>query len=58
MLVNIETNGNRCNFEFCRHYLDGECQDEKARKECEDIAYAVLCIDVENEDERNDSKDE
>lgn len=38
----------KCNFTTCRYNKDGSCQNEEARKECVEIAKAVLCI-KENE---------
>lgn len=48
MLVNININDNKCNYVECVHYLDGECQDDAARKDCIDIAKGVLCIEEVN----------
>ena len=51
MLVDLNINNNKCQFEHCRHFENGECLDDKARKDCVDIAMAVLCIkdEVKNE---------
>lgn len=39
---------NNCRFEFCRNYEDGKCLNETDRKNCLDIAMAVLCINEED----------
>lgn len=44
--VNLETN--RCRFEQCINYEDGKCLNEDDRKNCLEIALAVLCIDEES----------
>lgn len=51
MLVNLNIKNNKCQFEQCRHFDNGNCLDDKARKDCVDIAIAVLCVkdEVENE---------
>jgi len=54
-VLNLEINlrENKCHFEQCVHYADGECQSEDARKNCLDIALAVLCCE-ESYDEGQD----
>lgn len=37
-----------CRFEQCRNYEDGKCLNEDDRKNCLEIALAVLCIDEES----------
>lgn len=49
MLFKIEINDNKCHFEQCRHYEAGECLSEEARRDCLEIASAVLCLDKEPE---------
>jgi len=44
MKVEIDTEKMKCNFKECQHYEDGVCQDSKSRKDCVEIAIAVLCI--------------
>ena len=34
----------KCNFTSCRYNADGECTDDKARKECIEVYEKVLCI--------------
>lgn len=46
--INENIKSNNCNFEFCRNYEDGKCLNAEDRKNCLEIAMAVLCI---NEDE-------
>lgn len=46
-MLNLEINlrENKCHFEQCIHYVDGECQSDDARKNCLEIALAVLCCE-------------
>lgn len=46
----IETENNKCNFRECRNYENGECLDDKARKDCVEMSMAILCISQEDED--------
>lgn len=50
-LAVIDTETDRCNFPFCRFHVDGICHSEEHRKDCLDIALAVLCLDKKGEDE-------
>ena len=52
MTVEIDVKSNRCNFPECRHYVNGECTSEEHRKDCLEIAIAVLCLDKEIPDVR------
>lgn len=52
MLKEIDVKSDNCNYEFCRHYENGKCQDADARKECLEIATSVLCIDKDKENEQ------
>lgn len=52
MLVDVSIGEDRCNYEFCRHFENGKCRSADARKECLEIAIAVLCIDKDKEDEQ------
>ena len=47
MLVNIDIKSNKCNFEQCRYFDAGVCLNDEARKDCVEIATAVLCINDE-----------
>lgn len=53
MQIEVDLKRNNCHYEQCRHYEDGMCLNDKARRDCLDIALAVLCIedkfDVERE---------
>lgn len=51
MRVDIDIKNNKCRFEQCRHFSDGECLSDEARKDCIDIALAVLCLDKEVDNE-------
>ena len=51
-MVEIDYKSNRCNFPECIHYESGICADMKARKDCLDIALAVLCLN--NEEDTNE----
>lgn len=57
MQVDIDIAKNNCHFEQCRHYLDGECQNNEARKDCIEIAVSVLCIEDILDDKREDRTD-
>lgn len=39
---------NNCNFHNCRHYRSGKCMNNTARKDCLEIALAVLCVTSES----------
>nr|DAI88273.1 MAG TPA: hypothetical protein [Caudoviricetes sp.] len=47
MKVDIDLQSNKCNFPECQEYEDGVCTSEEHRKDCLDIALAVLCLDKE-----------
>ena len=47
MQVNINIEKNNCQFEQCRYYEDGICLSDEARRDCVEIATAVLCISDE-----------
>lgn len=51
MRVDIDIKNNRCDFEQCVHHYDGICINNQARKDCLEIALAVLCINKEVTDE-------
>lgn len=55
-MLNLEINlrENKCRFEQCVHYEDGECLNDAARKNCLDIALAVLCCEDKGYDEGQD----
>lgn len=40
----IEPNYKKCNFTSCRYNADGECVNDKGRKECIEVSEKVLCI--------------
>ncbi len=44
MLVETDLTKNNCNFRNCRHFRSGKCMNPTARKDCLEIAFAVLCI--------------
>ena len=44
-----EENENKCDFECCINHVDGCCMDKDARKECLEMAYAILCMGEDNE---------
>jgi hypothetical protein len=44
MRINLEIPKDDCDFEFCRYFEDGKCLSESARKDCLEIALAVLCV--------------
>lgn len=48
MLGKIDLKSNNCNFEQCQNYEDGKCLNKDDRRNCLEIAMAVLCIDTEN----------
>lgn len=39
----------RCDFETCRYNEDGICQNEDERKECVEVSRMVLCLEGEDE---------
>lgn len=44
---------NKCHFENCINYDDGECQDAEMRKLCIEMSLAILCQDeVEDGDKQ------
>lgn len=49
--VDIDIKNNKCDFENCVHHHDGICINNQARKDCLEIALAVLCINQEVTDE-------
>lgn len=53
MLIEIDTTKNDCRYEYCKHYDEGKCLDDNARKDCLEIAMAVLCV---SEDENGRSE--
>lgn len=44
MLMETDLTKNNCNFHNCRHYRSGKCMNNTARKDCLEIALAVLCV--------------
>ena len=42
-MIEANVTKNDCQFEQCRHYNEGKCLNGKARKDCLEIAMAVLC---------------
>ena len=56
--IRIDLKENNCRFEQCRHFDNGKCLNDDARKMCLEIAFAVLCIDTEINNERISSEDE
>lgn len=49
--VDIDIKSNKCDFEQCVNYYEGICLNKQARKDCVEIATAVLCINQEVTDE-------
>ena len=47
MYAEIDIEHQKCKYPECRHYEDGVCNDENARKDCIAIAMAVMNVDVE-----------
>ena len=47
MQVNVNIGSNRCDYEFCIFFDEGRCRNKEARRECLEIATAVLCIEGE-----------
>ena len=47
MKIEIDLKSDKCNYPECRNYNDGICYDMEARKDCLDIALAVLCLNNE-----------
>lgn len=43
MQIETDITKNNCHFEQCRNYHEGKCLNGKARKDCLEIALAVLC---------------
>lgn len=39
---------NKCNLASCRYNQNGICQNEDKRKECVEVAMAVLCLEGTN----------
>lgn len=56
--IRIDTADNKCQYENCVNYDDGICLSEESRKDCLEIALAVLCINKENEIERKCCKND
>lgn len=54
----IDLKSNKCNFTQCRYYEDGICASGVARRECLEIAFDVLCLDMEKLNEQNSSQHE
>lgn len=42
--VNNAYKNKKCNFTSCRYNADGECINDKGRKECIEASEKVLCI--------------
>jgi hypothetical protein len=49
--VDINIKSNKCDFEQCVNHYEGICLNKQARKDCVDIAIAVLCLDKEVKNE-------
>ncbi len=45
MVIKFDEKSNKCNFTFCRCYEDGTCTGEEERKQCLEMAFAVLGVD-------------
>lgn len=43
MHIDTDLTKNNCNFPHCRYYLNGKCLNDNRRKDCLEIALAVLC---------------
>lgn len=50
MVINFNEKSDKCNFTECRCYEDGICRGEEERKNCLEIAFAVLGVDNAKED--------
>lgn len=44
MVINFNEKSEKCNFAFCRNYVNGECHNEDDRKQCLELAFAVLGV--------------
>lgn len=42
--VNNACENNKCNLATCRYNVDGKCTNDEKRKECIEVAKAVLCL--------------
>lgn len=42
--VNNAYENNKCNLATCRYNVDGKCTNDEKRKECIEVAKAVLCL--------------
>ena len=47
MKVDIDVKSKKCDFRQCINYESGECMSEENRRDCLEIALAVLCIKEE-----------
>lgn len=45
MVINFDEKSDKCNFAYCRNYVNGECHNEDDRKQCLELAFAVLGVD-------------
>lgn len=52
MRIKVDLKGNSCQFEQCVNYYEGICLNDQARKDCLDIALAVLCVNKEVANEK------
>ena len=44
MVINFDEKSDKCNFVECRCYDNGICRGEEERKNCLEIAFAVLGV--------------
>lgn len=44
MQIEVDVTKNDCNYEQCRYFAYGKCHSRRARKDCLEIALAVLCL--------------
>lgn len=52
MTVDIDLQSKGCNFQFCRYNENGKCTNDVARLDCLEVSLAVLCIEVEDAEEK------
>lgn len=44
MVINFDEKSDKCNFTECRCYEDGICRGEEERRNCLELAFAVLGV--------------
>lgn len=48
VVIKFDEKSDKCNFQDCRCYEDGICHGEEERKNCLELAFAVLGVENAN----------